>query len=95
MRNLKCSLTELITSVSDQIKSRENADYYDLLEVSYSAPKNLSQPGRGRKRYEVTKDQLEHLRSLCFFFFWGGGRKLLEFFRLAFQPFEGDAKNFV
>ena len=66
VRNLKCSLTKLITSLSDQIKSRENADYYDLLEVSYSARKNLSQPGGGRERYEVTKDQFEHLRSLCF-----------------------------
>lgn len=55
-RNLKCSLTDLITSLSDPIKSRENAYYYDLLEVSYPAPMNLSQPGRGRKGYEVMKD---------------------------------------
>ncbi|KAJ7337776.1 hypothetical protein OS493_007931 [Desmophyllum pertusum] len=41
-------------------------DFYDALDVSYSAPLNLAQPGRGRKRYEITKDQVEHLRSLYF-----------------------------
>ena len=52
--------------MSSQIESRDNADFYDALEVSYSAPLNLAQPGRGRKRYEITKDQVEHLRSLYF-----------------------------
>ena len=33
MRNLKCSLTELITSMSDQIKSRENTDYYKITKI--------------------------------------------------------------
>jgi len=60
------SLTQLIALLSGQIESRDNADFYDALKVSYSAPLNLAQPGRGRKRYEITKDQVEHLRSLYF-----------------------------
>jgi len=60
------SLTQLIALLSSQIESRDNADFYDTLEVSYSAPLNLAQPGRGRKCYEITKDQVEHLRLLFF-----------------------------
>ena len=52
--------------MSSQIENRYNADFYDALEVSYSAPLSLAQTGRGRKRYEITKDQVEHLRSLYF-----------------------------
>jgi len=60
------SLTQLIALLSSQIESRDNADFYDTLEVSYSAPLNLAQPGRGHKCYEITKDQVEHLRLLFF-----------------------------
>ena len=66
VQNLKLSLTQLIALLSNESESRNNADFYDALEVSYSAPLNLAQPGRGRKRYEITKDQVEHLRSLYF-----------------------------
>ena len=66
VQNMNHSLTQLIALLSSQIESRYNADFYDALEVSYSAPLNLAQPGRGRKRYEITKDQVEHLRSLYF-----------------------------
>ena len=66
VQNMNHSLTQLIALLSSQIESRENADFYDALEVSYSAPLNLVQPGRGRKCYEITKDQVEHLRSLYF-----------------------------
>ena len=60
------SLTQLIALLSSQIESRDNADFYDALEISYSAPLNLASPGRGRKSYKITKDQVEHLRSLYF-----------------------------
>ncbi|XP_068680455.1 uncharacterized protein [Montipora foliosa] len=66
VQNMNHSLTQLIALLSSQIESHDNADFYDALEVSYSAPLNLAQPGRGRKRYEITKDQVEHLRSLYF-----------------------------
>ena len=66
VQNMNHSLTQLITLLSSQIENRDNADFYDALEVSYSAPLNLAQTGRGRKRYEITKDQVEHLRSLYF-----------------------------
>ncbi|KAJ7392740.1 hypothetical protein OS493_010395 [Desmophyllum pertusum] len=66
VQNLKLSLTQLIALLSNESESRNNADFYDALDVSYSAPLNLAQPGRGRKRYEITKDQVEHLRSLYF-----------------------------
>ena len=66
VQNMNHSLTQLIALLSSQIESRDNADFCDALEVSYSAPLNLAQPGRGRKRYEITKDQVEHLRSLYF-----------------------------
>ena len=66
VQNLKLSLTQLIALLSNESENRKDADSYDALEVSYSAPLNLTQPGRGRKRYEITKDQVEHLRSLYF-----------------------------
>ncbi|PFX29453.1 hypothetical protein AWC38_SpisGene5755 [Stylophora pistillata] len=57
--------TDILIETS-QIESRDNADFYDALEISYSAPLNLASPGRGRKSYKITKDQVEHLRSLYF-----------------------------
>ena len=66
VQNLKHSLTQLIALLASLIESHDNADFYDALDLSYSAPMRLSQTGRGRKRYEITKEQLEHLRSLYF-----------------------------
>ena len=66
VQNLKHSLTQLIALLASLIESHDNADFYDALDISYSAPMHLSQTGRGRKRYEITKEQLEHLRSLYF-----------------------------
>ena len=66
VQNLKHSLTQLIALLASLIESHDNADFHDALDISYSAPMYLSQTGRGRKRYEITKEQLEHLRSLYF-----------------------------
>ncbi|CAH3173671.1 unnamed protein product [Porites lobata] len=66
VQHLKNSLTHIIDLLSSRIEGRNNVDFYDSLDISYSAPLDLSQTGRGRKRYEITKDQLEHLRSLYF-----------------------------
>ena len=90
VQNLKYSLTQLIALLASLIESRDNADFYDALDISYSAPLHLSQTGRGRKRYEITKEQLEHYDHLIFL-----GKQLLAFSRSAFQPFTGDVKNLV
>lgn len=66
IQNMNHSLTQLIALLPSQIESRDNAAFYNALEVSYSAPLNFAQPGRGCKCYEITKDQVEHLRSLYF-----------------------------
>ena len=66
MQHLKNSLTYIIDLLSSRIECRNNVDFCDSLDISYSVPIDLSQTGRGRKRYEITKDQLEHLRSLYF-----------------------------
>lgn len=66
LQDLKRLLGQLISFLSDVISWRENADFYDELDVSYCAPLSHEQTGRGRKRYEITKDQLEHLQSLYF-----------------------------
>ena len=62
--------------LSSRIEGRNNVDFYDSLDISYSAPLDLSQTGRGRKRYEITKDQLEHLRSL--YFSWEAIARILQ-----------------
>ena len=43
-----------------------NADFEDELDTCYSSPLNTVSEGPGRKRFEISKDQLEHLRSLYF-----------------------------
>ncbi|CAH3173071.1 unnamed protein product [Porites lobata] len=70
------SLTHITDLLSSRIEGRNNVDFYDSLDISYSAPLNLSQTGRGRKRYEITKDQLEHLRSL--YFSWEAIARILQ-----------------
>ena len=66
VQNLKHSLTQPFALLASLIESYDNADFYDALDISYSAPMHLSQTGRDRRRYEITKEQLEHLRSLYF-----------------------------
>ena len=43
VQNMNHSLTQLIALLSSQIENRDNADFYDALEVSYSALLNLHQ----------------------------------------------------
>ena len=76
VQHLKNSLTHITDLLSSRIEGRNNVDFYDSLDISYSAPLNLSQTGRGRKRYEITKDQLEHLRSL--YFSWEAIARILQ-----------------
>ena len=68
VENLKVSLTQLINLLSVLIENNNNTDFDDEVDVCYSAPLDTTRDGPGRKRYEISKDQLEHLRSL--FFSW-------------------------
>ena len=68
MQHLKNSLTHITDLLSSRIEGRNNVDFYDSLDISYSAPLNLSQTGRGRKRFKITKDQLEHFNTIALFF---------------------------
>jgi hypothetical protein len=68
LQNLRQLLVQLLVSLSDLIKESKSADLYDDIDVSYSVPLDVTKKGPGRKRYDISKEQLEHLRSL--FFSW-------------------------
>ena len=81
LRDLKSELTHLIDLLCTVIDSNDNVDFEDEVDISYSAPLqsgNDASERRGRKRYEISKDQLEHLRSL--FFSW---EKISRIFRVS------------
>ena len=59
-----CQL-QLILSLEIERREQESALYVD---AAYSAGVTSTQFGPGRRRYDISKDQLEHLRSL--FFSW-------------------------
>ena len=65
VEHLKLSLTQLTSLLSDMIDT-SNADFNDQLDISYSTPVETVREGPGRKRLQISKDQLEHLRSLYF-----------------------------
>ena len=65
VEHLKLSLTQLISLLSDMIDT-SNADFNDQLDIFYSTPVETVREGPGRKRLQISKDQLEHLRSLYF-----------------------------
>ena len=52
---------KLINLLLDMIDS--NADFNDQLDISYSTPVETVREGPGCKRFQVSKDQLEHLRT--------------------------------
>ena len=83
MLHLENSLTHIIDLLSSRIECRNNVDFYDSLDISYFAPLDLSQTGRGRQRYEITKDQLEQLRSL--YFSWEAIARILHVSLLTLQ----------
>ena len=65
VETLKLSLRQLINLLSIMIENC-NADFEDKLGTCYSSPSNTVREGPGRKRFEISKDQLEHLRSFIF-----------------------------
>lgn len=52
-------LHHLISFLSDMIRIRENAEYYDKLDVPYHAPLSHEQTARGRKRYKDSNFSME------------------------------------
>ena len=60
-------MTQLIHILSSLIEKSHDSDYFENIDVAYAAL-TLIQQGAGRKRFDISKDQLEHLRSL--FFSW-------------------------
>ena len=66
LQNLHQSTTSLIDILAIQIEEREGLHHQSDTH-SFSAPVT-TQLGPGRRRFEISRDQLEHLRSL--FFSW-------------------------
>ncbi|KAJ7388360.1 hypothetical protein OS493_038202 [Desmophyllum pertusum] len=67
LQNLSESVAQLINILPVEIEKREQAEVFDL-DSAYSTSVTSTQSGPGRRRYDISKDQLEHLRSL--FFSW-------------------------
>ena len=61
--SLKNSVNEMIELINDWTQENDTVDYVD---GAYSAPAVRRQCGPGRSRILVTRDQIEHLRSLHF-----------------------------
>ena len=57
LHNLSESVTQLIYILPDEIEKREQADFFDL-DAAYSTPVTSTQFGPGRRRYDISKDQL-------------------------------------
>ena len=61
--SLKKSINEMIELITDWKQENDPVDYVD---GAYSAPAVRCQCGPGRSRILVTRDRIEHLRSLHF-----------------------------
>ena len=67
LQNLNRFVAQMINMLPAEIESREQAENFDH-GCAYSTPVTTMECGPGRKRYDISRDQLEHLRSL--FFSW-------------------------
>ena len=66
LQNLSESVSEMINILPVEIENREHAEVFDQ-DTAYSTSVTITPgPGPGRRRYDISKDQLEHLRSLYF-----------------------------
>ena len=67
LEDLKQAISQLITFSSTLLEKRDDIDFAEEdVSVAYSAPTSLGAQGSGRKCLEISKEQLEHLRSLYF-----------------------------
>ena len=67
LQNLNRFVAQMINMLPAEVESGEQAENFDQ-GAAYSTSVTATQFGPGRKRYDISRDQLEHLRSL--FFSW-------------------------
>ena len=67
LQNLKQFVAQMINMLPAEVESREQAENFDQ-GTAYSTSVTTRKFGPGRKRYDISRDQLGHLRSL--FFSW-------------------------
>ena len=65
LQNLNVFAAQMINMLPAEIESREQAENFDQ-GTAYSTSVTTMQFGPGRKGYDISRDQLEHLRSLFF-----------------------------
>ena len=75
LKSLKTVVTSIVEVSTEILSSRNDTDFYDQTDFAYSAPKSSTRSGPGRKKFEISKDQIEHLRSL--YFSWENIAKML------------------
>ena len=63
LQNLNESVAQMINMLPVEIESRQQAENSDQ-GTAYSTSVTTTQVGPGRRRYDISRDQLEHLRSL-------------------------------
>lgn len=68
VQNLKETVAQLTDLLSSLVERSDNGDFHDTLDVAYATRINHLQEGPGRKRLDISRDQIEHLRGL--FFSW-------------------------
>ncbi len=66
LESLKGLVQHLIAHITEELEKRDNIHFDQQLAVQYSTQVDTEKTGSGRKTIKITKDQLEHLRSLYF-----------------------------
>ena len=88
LRDLRESVTQLLYILSVEIEKREQESAF-YMDAAYSAGVTSTQLGPGRRRYGISKDQLEHLRSL--FFSW---QKIADMLQVSVSTIQRRRKEF-
>ena len=81
------SATQLLFILSVEIEKREQESVVHM-DAAYSAGLTSTQFRPGRRRYDISKDQLEHLRSL--FFSW---QKIADMLQVSVSTIQRGAKS--
>ena len=88
LRDLRESVTQPLYILSDEIEKREQESAF-YVDAAYSAGVTSTHLGPGRRRYDISKDQLEHLRSL--FFSW---KKIADMLQVSVSTIQRRCKEF-
>ena len=90
VQNLKETLAQLIGLLSSLIEKSDDRDFHgSLVDVAYATPVIHSQEGPGRKRWDISQDQIEHLRG--FFFSW---EKIASILRVSISTLQRRRREF-